>query len=84
MKTLILESQRREGWIFLLTYPNLILLTVVNSRNILPRTVHNFVTRSVPIHDGGKGLLVNITQRWGQTCGWRQSVKPHYHNRVKM
>lgn len=40
---------------------NLIVLTIVNSGNILSHTIDGFVTRSIPVQDGGKGLLVNIT-----------------------
>lgn len=59
----------------------MILLTVVNSGDILPHAVNKFVTWSVPIYDGGKGLLVNIAQHWGQTCG---CIKRHHHNRTKL
>lgn len=52
------------------TKPNLILLTVVNGRHVFPHTINNFVTRSIPVQDGRKWLLVNITDQWGQTCGW--------------
>ena len=56
----------------------LVLLTVIDSGDIFPRSVDKFVTWSVPIYDGGEGLLVNITEHRGQTC---RCIKPHYHDR---
>lgn len=50
------------------TEANPIPLTVVNSGNVFPHTVDNFVTWTIPVKDGGKWLLVNITHHWGQTC----------------
>lgn len=54
--------------LFLSTEPNPISLTEVNGGNVFPGAVNNFVTWPIPVQDGGKWFLVNITQRWSQTC----------------
>lgn len=55
------------------------ILTIVNSRNILPPAVDKFVAWSISIQDSSEGLLVNITHSWCQTCGWRHTPQQMVH-----
>lgn len=47
----------------------MVLLTVVNTCDVLSHSVDNFVAWSVTIYDGGVGLLIDIAQHGGQACG---------------
>lgn len=46
----------------------LLLLTVIDGGNVLPRAVHQLVTGPVSVQDGGERLLVHVADHGSQTC----------------